>query len=103
MPTLEPSPVDKRDVAKLATFLKTLTDAGATIFPNSDLVDALFDEAQLPEIPDEVHERAELQAEQADAAAEAQTLAAINPREQNAEPGQGKTAPKPSKESPDEK
>lgn len=95
MPELQPSPVDKRDVAKLATFLKTLTEAGATIFPNPDLVDALFDEAQLPPIPDEVHERAEAQAEQADAAAEAQTLAAINPREQNADPGAAKPKPKP--------
>ena len=49
MPEIKASDVESPDLGELGTYIKTLTDAGAPIFPDDNLEDHLRDVANLPD------------------------------------------------------
>jgi hypothetical protein len=70
MPKIVPEDIENPDLAVLGTFLQTLTAAGATLFPNDDLLKKLMQVAGMPEPTDEqldlVRQAAEAAAAQAE-------------------------------------
>lgn len=53
LPTLEHDPIEPPDLLKLSTFMTSLTQSGATLFPNDQLLNHLLELAGLPPIPEE--------------------------------------------------
>jgi hypothetical protein len=51
-PTLKHGNIEPRDLTELGTFLSSLAQAGAPIFPNPELMQTLFDAAGLPAPPE---------------------------------------------------
>jgi len=70
LPKMEPGEIKDADLGSLGSYLWNLKQAGATLFPNDELTQALLRAADLPdELPDEL--KAEALKAQADAAAAA--------------------------------
>jgi hypothetical protein len=76
MPTMKPGRLMPLDPAALGTFLGQLATAGAPVFPNQELLNFLFEEANLPEVSDEALAEQETQQQQ-QLEAKAQQAAAL--------------------------
>jgi hypothetical protein len=83
LPTIKASDIENPDLAVIGAFLSALVGAGATLFPNNELLKYLFKIAGLPEPSeeqlDQIHQAA-MQA-QADPAGEAGTTTGTTPTE----------------------
>lgn len=55
-PTLVHGPVAKKDLEALGLFLSKLTAAGATLFPNAELINTMLTDAGLPELPKDLED-----------------------------------------------
>lgn len=53
LPKIKPSAIDQPDIGIIATLLQAIVTAGGAVFPNDDLMKALYDMAGLPEPSDE--------------------------------------------------